>query len=191
MDGILEDLFNCDELKESITPEPALPEPFLKINMPADYKTLSYSQDTGFIYVCGYFAKKLLMKHNCIICRHQICEKIKDLNTEENNFIKNKQYDHVKEGLIVPTANFVDYLRKIEEVIQANFKTLLYKKFIGKKLFDLCKNISNDVNFCHTFPSDLFLKMYIRIRIYYILLFFNQQIKNKVRNLKILNLKNL
>lgn len=53
------------------------------------------------------------------------------------------------------------------------------------------EKVDPSINLCDNFPKQHFLKLFIRIRIYYILMFFNQQIKNKIKNLKIINLKNL
>lgn len=155
-----------------------------------DLNDLNISEQTGFNYVCGYFVKKLLTKHDCTVCKLALTNK-DNISLTNNLFIENKQYKDLKFGLIVPSNEFVFYIQKLENIMQDNFTKFMYDKNVGLNIYKLMDKVEPCINICEHFPKEHFLKLFIRIRIYYILMFLNLQIKNKVRNLKIINLQNL
>lgn len=114
-----------------------LPKPgFLVIGDPLteDIQDMNINEQTGFNYVCGYFIKKLLTKHNCTHCKLEII-KANNITSIENSFIAHKQYKDLKFGLIVPADEFVSYIQKLEHILQENFSKFMFDKNVGLNLY--------------------------------------------------------
>ncbi|CAB3980292.1 Hypothetical predicted protein [Paramuricea clavata] len=133
-------------------------------------------------YVAGYLLKKCLEKHRCDICAK--CLVNLELDSSTKLFCYFKAYESSTKpfsGLLVPGADFVDYITHLESTFVNELPKSLNKLGIGKHLMGKLKEFS--VPQCSGFPGKYVLKLFVRMRLYYALKFANRdftQQKGKV-----------
>lgn len=88
-------------------------------------------------------------------------------------------------------SDWTEYITQLEKVLMEHIE-LMYKPGVIFNLYKLLIKI--DISFlCSSFPKGYFVKLFIRIRIYYIVLFINRTLNSKdkkARNNKLLKLTN-
>lgn len=163
---------------------------FAKIQIPANiYEEINLLENNGTCFVAGYFAFKLLKKHDCEECRNDF----KNLtNTSSDTMYANlRQFQGIKTGgIFVPSDHWVQYIKKLEEGLMQNVYKFMYEKNVLYKIFNILKDIDSSFMKCQNFPKIYFLKLFIRIRLYYIILFANRNLKTKGKNQKYLKITN-
>lgn len=163
---------------------------FSKIKIPANsYEEINLLENNGTSYVAGYFAFKLLKKHDCEECRNDFKN---HTDTSSNTlYARLRQFQGIQTGgIFVPSDHWVNYIKQLEELLMPNFYQLMYEKNVLYKIFNILKDVETNFIKCKNFPKFYFLKLFIRIRLYYIILFANRTLKNKSKNQKYLKITN-
>lgn len=143
-----------------------------------DYRNMPVTEENVFIYVCGYLLRRIFIKHFCDRCAI-LAENNNNLNTS-NIYSYFKAYNNEKDtfgSLYIPSEIFVDNIKKLHTKFFDNFDIITKPNVLQKFLEILCV-----VEFSHVypdFPKMYLLKLFIRVRIYYVLKFINRDFKNK------------
>lgn len=121
--------------------------------------------------VCRYLIKKCTAIHSCDICTKYVNDN-KAVLDETTLYCSFRAYENEEGNLFgnlnIPTNNFCIYITKLEEIFVKNFENNCYQKNIGSYLFQLAQNIAFEPP-CPNFPTTFFIKLYLRMRIYYTL----------------------
>jgi hypothetical protein len=168
---------------DDIEEEHEVSQPF-QVNE-SDYQLPAAEQnlfmENAITYVTGYLLKKSLQQHQCQICSKELVNN-DQLDSSSKLFTYFKAYDNNKGlfgGLKVPTADFVEYIQKIEDLFMQNFPRLMTKNGIGKHLVDLLPRFFAPC--CDQFPSEYLVRLFVRMRIHYAVKFGNRDIRNTKR----------
>jgi len=138
-------------------------------------------------YVTGYLAKKCLQKHPCETCTNALTNNV--LDSPDKLFTYFKSFDETDSTfgkLTVPADDLIKYITGIDAKLVETFEGIMTINGIGKYL------VSNLPKFylqeCSHFPSEYLLKLFVKMRIHYILKFGNRQLlipqKNGKKNRK-------
>lgn len=187
-------VIECDEEETKKCKAEPLIDELKSINIVAnDYDDLDLINKNGFVYVSGYFGKKILKFHEkCDSCIYDIMDKEETQCGDVTRFyLMSREFNELGNGngLIKPSQNWVSYLQQLEELFLSLFDTYMYERNVLMRILKELINVELFIK-CKSFPKLMFLKMFIRIRIYYICKFVNQGIKSKEKNLKLLILTN-
>lgn len=172
MDDLNEILTNIGDISPPLNNERALfPEknPFdfsnLKVGT-VDYRELCFPERNALAYVCGYFIKKCLERHNCEICLNYI----KNQNQLDQSlfFIYFKTYANCEEKsnfgkLKVPTDQFLHYINNLDNIFIKNFPLSAVEDNVGKKLKSLLDNVPLN-HPCPNFDVEYLKKLHIRLK---------------------------
>lgn len=155
-----------------------------------DFNDLNLIAFNGIQYVSGYFAKKIISKHACKICEEGISSHI-DSEDSSHTYLEKKLYEDLGEGkgLICPSKNWTEYITKIEDIYMEHFQQNMHKPNILKTILKKLLEVTFESK-CSKFPTIYFLKLFIRTRIYFTLIFINQKLKSNEKNIKLLKLTN-
>ena len=119
--------------------------------------------------------KKCLSVHDCPICKNYI-----STNVHCNNillFFKSNEESSVG-GLTSPIKLFVEYLQILESIFTEVFTKFLKTPGVGVKIFEnLCQVNHEFLSLCKNFPTTYLLKLFVRVRIYYCIKFYNAELK--------------
>lgn len=183
------DEYNNDEL-EIIESEFENKSSLSFVNLPVDYKDIDIIEKNGFNYVCGYFLKKMLLRHkDCAVCQENLV--VLSSSCPADMYLNLRNFEDAYSGLTIPSNKFVQYMRTLETQLLANMTKYMYFKNVVANLTDILI-INEFPSPCENVNAFEFVQTFVRIRIYYILMFFNRQLKNKdVKNLKLQILKNM
>lgn len=138
--------------------------------------------------MCGYLIKKCLNKHKCTICEN-FAKQDSELD-QSNLFVHFKAYNVSTSpfgSLKTPHESFYNFIAILEKCFLENIEKLLIEN-PGNNLYKLFLNFQFE-HPCNQFPLDYLLKLYIRLRIYYLLKNSNASFKitpKKNRKLNIL-----
>ena len=137
-------------------------------------------KNDAIAYVTSYLLKKCLQHHNCKTCAKLLIRN--ELDTSYKMFVYYKAHREAKGpfgGLLAPTNLIVQYVNKIEDMLLAKFPTFMQLGGIGKNLEEsLSVFMLPD---CAEFPSDYLLKLFVRMRLHYIVKFGNRALSRKKR----------
>lgn len=139
----------------------------LAIALPKDFRVADLGEENAFVYFCGYLLKKLKEKHDC----PELNFGEDDINTVFINF---KTYDQCE--LQHPAARFVEYIRQLENQFCEHFCELVTSKGLHHKLYDVMKE-AKFAPCCENFDKSFLLNLFIRCRVYYLLKYHNQHLK--------------
>lgn len=131
-------------------------------------------------YVAGYLLKKCLEKHKCKICAEHLVNP--ELDSSTKLFCYFKAYQSKTKpfsGLLIPSEDFVHYITLLESTFVDELPIVLNKAGLGKCLVG--KLIEFSVPQCSRFPGDYVLKLFIRMRLYYVLKFANRDFTSRGR----------
>lgn len=143
-----------------------------------DYTNLEISEKNGFIYVAGYFLKKVLDKHQCPSCL-EFAKEQTELN-EANIYTFFRAYPNANNdtfgNLKMPNMVFVNYINAMEKSFCELFPNIAIKEGVGHNIKDALLKIEFHKP-CEEFPMDYLISLFVRVRIYYTIKFFNQNNK--------------
>jgi hypothetical protein len=158
-----------------------------------DYHKQTLPEQNAFKYVCGYLLNKSLLKHSCDVCK-QFAKNDAALDSS-NLFLHFKAYstdDNLFGNLKTAPEMFYGYVYTLETRFFENIEQYLIKRGVGHSMYNLLKSVSCFNHPCTHFPMDYLLKLFIRLRIFYILKFSNRQFKTATKkNRKLCILLNL
>lgn len=143
-----------------------------------DYHNMPATEENVFIYICGYLLCRVFKKHFCDTCAI-LAQKDSNLDTFYL-YTYFKTYNNEKSifgNLYVPSAIFINYVKKLHIKLFDNINIITKENVVQQFLQILCS-----VEFlpaCPDFPKMYLLKVFIRVRIYYMLKFINRDFKNK------------
>lgn len=172
---------------------PSLPRKILDIPN-HDYYSMDLPEENAFTYVCGFLIKKCIEIHSCNACIIYVNENKAVLNdttlycsfraysSEGNNLYRN---------LHIPNNNFCSYIYQLEELSVKNFENNCFKRNIGNYLFQLAQTIAFESP-CPDFPIIFLIKLFLCMRIYFMLSQHNKSCKSiSGKNRKLLNVLHL
>lgn len=143
-----------------------------------DFRNLPVTEENVFVYICGYLLRRLFTKHCCKICA--LLAK-KDCNLDETRlYTYFKTYDNNNNtfgNLYVPSEIFINYITELHTQFFENINIITETNVMQKFMQILCT-----IQFSHPccdFPQIYLVKLFIRIRLYYILKFINRDLKTK------------
>lgn len=161
-----------------------------------DYKSSSVEGNilnkNATTYVCGYLLKSALKRHNCPVCVKSLINR--NLDTPDKLSCYFKAYDESKPfgGLTVPDDRLINYFNTIEQTLVDKFPNIISMPGIGKHFVLILPKFS--LQECPQFPSEFMLKLFVRMRIFYVLKFGNRELtrsKNGKKNRKYFKVSHL
>lgn len=153
------------------------------INDTLDEQT--FMEENAFMYVCGYLYKKLRSIHNCEVELQRFDE---HSYYDKYSFSQNKEFE--KNNLVRPPDDFVTYVKKLNNEFVKHFDSCCHVIGISKVLYEYLKQIPQ-YKCCNNFRNEDFLHLFIRIRIYFVLKFFNRDIKTHNFKNKVLKVSHM
>jgi len=168
-DQMLINLKSCLSLK-NVTKHSSVKHNVSNLNKVSvsDFTIRSMPEQNAFVYVCGYLLKKMLAVHNCEICA-LLKQNASDLGS--GSYICMKNYHDC--ALFVPSINFTMYISRCENLFAAYFKDNRHLPGIGDQILEILQEVDKPVH-CQQFPQMYLLKLFIRVRIHYVLRFENR-----------------
>lgn len=155
-----------------------------------EYRNISLPEHNAFRYVYGYKMRKCITKHSCDICL-QYAREYTDLNnnsyycffracesTENNAF----------GSLFMPSDGFITYLQVLEKKFFGNIKTLILQKGVVANLIEIFVHEPFE-HPCSNFPKEYLIKLFARIRLFFLLKQINSTFKSQRGHRKIVILK--
>lgn len=152
-----------------------------------DYRNMPVTEENVFIYICGYLLRRIFTKHFCDTCA-VLAEKNSNLNTC-NIYTYFKAYNNEKGtfgNLYIPSVIFVNYIKELHIKFFANFSIITKENVMQQMLEILC--LIPFLHVCPEFPKMYLLKLFIRVRVYYVLKFLNRDFKNQKGGTKKINI---
>ena len=149
----------------------------------------SLPQQNALFYVGGYICKKYLAKHSCKECTSSLtCSELSDLSDSSTTFLQQKSYNSVssgKSGLTIPSAAFVLFLKKCEDVFVPHFMGTMHMSNICQRLVSIILT-GADLTFLRAGECrDNFtvaVHFYVKMRVFYAVKFFNTSLAERPRN---------
>ena len=145
-----------------------------------DYKEKEVSdnllKDNPIAYAAGYLLRKTFQKHKCSSCESAL---VKDQLEDNRNylcFFKAYESDKSFGGLIAPTAPFLEYVIRLENIFVTNFSTYTKSNGIRKKILLQLQKVPVPFEQCPHFALQFLLKLFLRMRIYYSIKFANRDL---------------
>lgn len=129
-------------------------------------------------------------KHSCEVCL-AYSKDTKDLN-ENNIYTHFRTFNTEKNifgNLCMPNQNFCEYFNQLENIFVNIFPDSAIQN-VGLKIKERCLNIPF-YHPCKDFPSEYFISLFVRVRIYYSIKFINRDFKIQKQNKENYKLKNL
>lgn len=107
-----------------------------------EYNDSNLIQNNGFIYVAGYFARKVLKKHKCFHCETNL-KSFLDPENQNQVYINKRQYDDLdfEKGLCCPSAGWVNYIKEIEDIFIKHFQNNRNEQNVLFKIYQKIKEI--------------------------------------------------
>lgn len=134
-----------------------------------DYQEKPLPEQNAFKYVAGYLIHQCLKIHSCPTCEHFSREN--DDCDESNLFIHLKAYDndeHVFGGLKNPDETFYHFIYILEKIFFLNIEKCITNS-PANHIFNLYKSIPKFNHPCENFPYVYLMKLFLRLRIYYVM----------------------
>lgn len=152
------------------------------LGLPNDVKTMGLGEQNAFTYFIGYLIKKSKERHSCT---ELITNETPDLET---TFIGFKQQEGCK--LNIPSAEMVEFAENLENEFCKYFNMYLSKSNIEELIYTELKKIEEH-KCCSLFNKEYFIRLFIRVRIFYVLKFFNIELNERKNKQKLLNVSHL
>lgn len=160
-----------------------------------DYYNLTLPEENAIIYVSGYFLQKCFLKHSCELCLNYF--KGRNELSSSNIFTYFRAYETKQNStfgnLTMPSENFIAFIKNMDTLFCLKFSELSIQKGVGLKL----KEELQKINFqcpCSKFDIDYLTCLFVRVRIFFTLKFFNRDFKTQKtgkKNNKMVNIKHL
>lgn len=157
--------------------------PFIEVNF--NINESNFLRVNAFDYFCGWLYLKSYNNHNCQISLPYFGDSLLD---EAFRFSLEKQFDNCH--LVKPPVAFINFVDRLEVRFRDLFNQKCQAIGLRTSIFRELEHIEM-YQCCDNFNFPFFLNLYIRSRIYYILKFYNRDLKDPHLNLKILEISNL
>ena len=129
-------------------------------------------------YVAGYLLKKCFQQHKCNVCWTALTNN--ELDSSDQLFCHFKAYNENKGpfgSLVVPTTSFVQYITNIEQEFIGEFSNSMTTSGVGKHIVDVLPEFTGSN--CSEFPGNYLVRLFVRMRIYYVVKFKNRELAQK------------
>ena len=149
--------------------------------MESDYQLESVDDlmcNNAITYVAGYLLKKCFQQHKCNACWRALTNN--ELDSPNQLFCHFKAYNDKKGpfgSLIVPSTSFVQYITNIEQELIVTFSNSMTMSGVGKHIVDILPEFTGSN--CAGFPSNYLLRLFVRMRIYYVVKYKNRELAQK------------
>ena len=144
----------------------------------------SFLEKNALVYVAGYVLKKCMSKHACQVCS-MLFTKSFDNSSQTLCFFKCFDQKFNDFGAIaVPVSPFVNYIEELEKTTLALFQQIAAAVGVGKSLLRELVKIPFQACACAHFPKIFLIKLFIRMRLHYILKFNNREMKMTTKSCK-------
>ena len=151
------------------------------IAMPQDEDNLSDQEINILAYIAGYIVRKI-RSNLCIDCSKKIvrlsgsCE-----NDLHYQFIRIKNIENAKEGLLHPSTLLLDFVCKLEEEYRKLIDSLIYNDHVKACIVNtLLKNVSVDELQCSTCKShEIIVSVMVNIRLHHSLREANHSLRDQ------------
>ncbi|KAI4470153.1 sodium-coupled monocarboxylate transporter [Holotrichia oblita] len=130
-------------------------------------------------YIAGYLIKKCLLKH--------VCNECESFSKATTNLSSSVLFCHFKGDtdkygessgafgkLKMPDISFLDYVSDMEKALMKNVQSVIKGK-VSQGLYKELKTIEF-IHPCREFPKEYMLRLFIRMRIYYIVKYMNRRL---------------
>lgn len=105
----------CDDELNAIESEIENKSTVNLVNLPVDYKDIDIIEKNGFSYVCGYFVKKMLLRHkDCTVCQENLI--VSSSSCPSNMYLNLRNFADAYSGLTVPSNEFVQYMHILDNM---------------------------------------------------------------------------
>ena len=145
-----------------------------------DYKENSASmvQQNAVAYVAGYLLRKCFNLHDCSMSKEATTSK--DLESESMLYCQFKNYkdNTSSSGLIQPSQLFLNFVLHLEDMFVQQFSLYTTSTLVGAHLLKSLQSVPAAFKWCHGFPKDYLLKLFLRMRIYYAIKFENRRLSS-------------
>lgn len=134
--------------------------------------------NNAITYVAGYLLKKCFQQHKCNACWRALTNN--ELDSPNQIFCHFKAYNDKKGpfgSLIVPSTSFVQYITNIEQELIVTFSNSMTMSGVGKHIVDILPEFTGSN--CAGFPSNYLLRLFVRMRIYYVVKYKNRELAQK------------
>ena len=146
-------------------------------------------EQNGLFYVCGYLLRKIFKFHDCDDCRCLLSDIEPGLDSK-SVYLRLRSYakNLSSTWLLCASDSSNEYIVQCENVfLQAFEKYQTLYGILGNIVLDI-QNIPPPP-ICNAFPLLKFIKLFIRVRIYYVLKFKNQVLVDKNKHKKAAKLR--
>lgn len=153
-------------------------------NISNELNEYTFMEQNAMVYVCGYLYRKSRSLHKCLgpqptlsLCRDS-----------EYTFTKEKDFDG--NNLECPPKEFISYIEQLNEEFSKHFDNCCHIGGVSKFLYERLICVSN-YKCCENMSTEKFIYLFIRVRIYFILKFFNRDAAVPNLRKKVLKLSNI
>lgn len=117
----------------------------------------------------------LKLKLKSLSNKELICSLCFDEMALKTNLFYSLSFGH----LIIPSANFVSFVTKMDCLFKDNFEELSISTNVGANMLDIFKNIYEPP--CIEFPKEYVMKLFCRLKIFHTLKYANSELKSLPR----------
>jgi hypothetical protein len=128
--------------------------------------------------VAGCLLKKCFEQHKCNVCWTALTNN--ELDSSDQLFCHFKAYNENKGpfgSLVVPTTSFVQYITNIEQEFIGEFSNSMTTSGVGKHIADVLPEFTGSN--CAEFPGNYLVRLFVRMRIYYVVKFKTRELAQK------------
>lgn len=141
-----------------------------------------FMEENAFVYVCGYLYKKYQTMHKCLYPLPTF-EQLSYYN--KYTFTQEKEFD--KNIFVRPSEDIVTYVEQLNAKFIKHFDYCCHIVGIPKYLYKYLIQI-RQYKCCENMDIDEFVDLFIRVRIYFVLKFFNREVAIPNLRYKVLKL---
>lgn len=152
-----------------------------QVSVPNPLKEMDLGEMNAFEYFAGYMYKELQKDHEC--------GQNNEASTScQSTYIMFRTIDTCH--LTMPPNEFVAYLKILENKFVEGFNNLVTDTSLGKKLLETLSSVP-PYKCCPLGNSEFLLHLFLRVRIYFVIKFYNREIKDSNNKNKLLSVQSL
>lgn len=155
------------------------------VNLAEVVSVTNFLKENSFVYVCGWLFRKCYDSHKCNLVLPILANADPSLSLIFTTF---KQFENC--NLLAPPSEFVEYIREIEDQFCILFYDCCYVKGVANHLSNIIRPNSQYIC-CENLREHYLLHYFIRIRIYFILKFWNRNLSDPSFRNKMLTVAHL
>lgn len=174
-DSVLSEYGNFIENKCTVTHNEAVTHPMTHTSS----MTFDIPEQNSFLYTCGYLLRRCVDEHKCLSMINY-ASNYSDQPTTNNLYLRERAYDTRRDsfgGLQVPPDDFVQYCSNLEAQLRQNYRSHVGNN-ISEKLFHVLSSVEFKSRPCSCFPHVFLIRLYIRMRLHYLIKFLNRELKS-------------